>query len=82
MAMRFQMRPKDGMQGVYLVSVDGVSIAVGNQVQVYANRNAAKAQIICDELNRGLLARIEEAAGRAQNTAKSAQARARMERRA
>lgn len=79
MRLRFQMRPKDGRQNVYLVSVDDVPIPVGNQSAVYSNANAAKAQVLCDELNRGLLDRIGEVAQRAKAVQAQSQARKRME---
>jgi len=75
------MRPKDGRQNVYLTAVDGIAIPTGNQSAVYSNASAARVQVICDELNRGLLDRIEEVAARARSVQEASRARARVERR-
>ena len=82
MKLQFQMRPKDGRQHVYLVSVDGVPVPAGNQSAVYSNASASRAQVICDELNRGILDRIGEVAQRAKAVQAQSQARRRMEGRA
>lgn len=58
----FQLRPSAGTWSVYLVRLNGREIPVANQQAVYGPETAARAQVICDSLNRGLLTRVTAAA--------------------
>lgn len=55
---KFQMRFKDGLCVVCLVQLNGRTVPVGEQIVVYTHKNAAKAQLISDELNKGLFRSI------------------------
>lgn len=81
MRLRFQMRPVNGKQHVFLSSVDGVPIPAGNQSPVFSHTSAWLVQAVSDALNRGLLDRVLEVAGRAKAVQEQSQARRRMEER-
>lgn len=57
----FQLRPVDGRHYVYLIRAGGTEIPRDRQQAVYGPETAARAQVICDALNRGLLNRISTA---------------------
>jgi hypothetical protein len=54
----FQMRPVEGRHYVYLVRANGTEIPRDRQVAVYGPETAARCQVVCDALNRGLLGKI------------------------
>lgn len=56
--MTFQLRPSNGKWSVYLVRVNGREVPASEQHVVYGPETAARAQIICDSLNRGLYTSI------------------------
>lgn len=55
---KFQLRPYQGQSVVFLVQLDSRQVPVDRQRAVFAHRNAAKAQVICDALNNGLQLQI------------------------
>jgi len=54
----FQMRPAEGRHYVYLIRANGREIPRDRQAAVYGPETAARCQVICDSLNRGLLGKI------------------------
>jgi hypothetical protein len=54
----FAMRPVDGRHYVYVTRAAGVEIPKEKQPVVFGPETAARAQVICDALNRGLMLKI------------------------
>ena len=54
----FQMRVKDGRHYVYMIRFNGKDIPRDRQRAIFGPETQARAQVISDSLNRGLLTKI------------------------
>lgn len=57
----FQLRVSEGKHRVFLVRAGFRDVPADRQRQVYASPHLARAQVVCDALNAGMLTRIAEA---------------------